>query len=83
LNEVQANLTTELKAKDFPTEDRPYQPHITLARRREAAHGGPPAGWPPSVEHVTVPMARLTLMHSRLSPRGPTYTPLFHAPIGS
>jgi 2'-5' RNA ligase len=83
LTKLQANLTTQLKASDFPTEDRPYRPHITLARRRETARGGPPAGWPPNVEHLTVPMTQLTLMHSRLSPRGPTYTPLFHASIGS
>jgi 2'-5' RNA ligase len=80
---LQANLTRELKTHQFPTEDRAYRPHITLARRRESAQGGPPAGWPPEIEHVRFPMARLTLMHSRLSPRGPTYTPLFHAPIGS
>jgi 2'-5' RNA ligase len=82
LTALHANLTRQLKTHDFPIEDRPYRPHITLARRRESAHGGPPAGWPPQVEHIKVPMTRLTLMHSRLSPRGPTYTPLLHAPLG-
>ncbi len=83
LTTLHANLARELEAHDLPTEGRPFRPHITLARRRESARGGPPAGWPPCVEHVSVPMTRLTLMHSRLSPRGPTYTPLAHADIGS
>jgi 2'-5' RNA ligase len=82
LTALQANLTKQLQAYAFPTEERPYRPHITLARRRESARGGAPSHWPPPVEHAPVPMTRLTLMHSRLSPRGPTYTPLFHAPIG-
>ena len=80
---LQANLTGQLKIHNFPTEDRPYRPHITLARRRESAHGGPPAGWPPHVEQRNIPMTTLTLMHSRLSPRGATYTALFHAHLGS
>jgi 2'-5' RNA ligase len=80
---LHANLTRGLQTRGFATEDRPYRPHITLARRRESARGGPPAGWPPQVEHAAVPMTRLTLMRSRLSPRGPTYAPLFHAPLGS
>jgi 2'-5' RNA ligase len=83
LTALHANLSDQLKAHAFPTEDRPYRPHITLARRRESARGGAPGGWPHPVEHTLVPMTQLTLMHSRLSPRGPTYTPLFQAPIGS
>jgi 2'-5' RNA ligase len=81
LTTLHANLTQQLKTHGFPTEDRPYRPHITLARRRESAHGGPPPGWPPQVKHTQIPMTTLTLMHSRLSPRGATYTPLFHAKL--
>lgn len=82
LTALHAQLTQQLKASEFPTEERPFRAHITLARRREVANGGPPVGWPPSVEHAIFPMTQLTLMHSRLSPRGPTYTPLGHFPIG-
>ncbi len=83
LNGLHANLALALHARGFAIEDRPYRPHITLARRRESAHGGPPDGWPPAVERLMVPMTQLTLMHSRLGPRGPSYTPLFHAQLGS
>jgi 2'-5' RNA ligase len=82
LSLLHTNLTRSLKAHAFPTEDRPFQAHITLARRRETAHGGPPVGWPPEVEHAAFKMNILSLVQSRLSPRGPTYTPLLHAPLG-
>jgi 2'-5' RNA ligase len=80
LANLHAALRRELKSKGFPTEDRPFAAHITLARRRERASGGPPDGWPPSVEPARFGLDALTLMQSRLSPRGPTYTPLqkFH-----
>jgi 2'-5' RNA ligase len=83
LSTLHAHLAEGLLAHGFPTEERPFRAHVTLARRREHAQGGPPSGWPPQVEHARFPLNELTLMHSRLSPRGPTYTPLFHFPIGS
>jgi 2'-5' RNA ligase len=81
LSALHANLTHQLKAAAFPTEDRPFRAHITLARRRETAHGGAPGGWPPEIEHERFKMDTLTLMQSRLSSRGPTYTPVFQVPI--
>jgi RNA 2',3'-cyclic 3'-phosphodiesterase len=71
-----------LRAAAFPVEDREFRAHITLARRREVATGGPPSGWPPSVEHAAFKLEQLTLMRSQLSPRGPTYTPLLQFPLG-
>jgi RNA 2',3'-cyclic 3'-phosphodiesterase len=82
LTNLEQHLVHELKAREFPTDERPFRAHITLARRRETAYGGPPPGWPPKVEHASFPIDQLTLMHSRLSPRGPTYTPVAHFPIG-
>ncbi len=74
-------LDNALRVAGFPTEDRPFRPHITLARRREQARGGAPVGWPPIVEPKTFNLDRLTLMQSRLSPRGPTYTEVFQFPF--
>jgi RNA 2',3'-cyclic 3'-phosphodiesterase len=75
---LQGRLDAGLRAAGFALEDRPFRPHITLARRREAASGGPPAGWPPTdLGRASIPIRQLTLMQSRLSPRGPTYTPVF------
>jgi len=81
LTALQTNLIEQLRAHRFPTEDRPFRAHITLARRRETARGGPPQTWPPQVDRAQFTMKQLTLMHSRLSPRGPTYTPVTHFPL--
>jgi 2'-5' RNA ligase len=79
---LQHRVDEGLRTQGFPTEERPFRAHITLARRREHASGGPPAGWPPIVEHASFTLNQLTLLQSRLSPRGPTYTPVFQFPIG-
>jgi 2'-5' RNA ligase len=83
LLELHLHLETGLRQGGFPTEDRPFRAHITLARRRETARGGAPIGWPPpEVEHAAFSLQVLTLMHSRLNPHGPTYTPVAKFPIG-
>jgi 2'-5' RNA ligase len=82
LQALRANLNVGLKQAGFDVEDRAYSPHITLARRRESAGGGPPPNWPPTHSlnnHFT--MDGLTLFESRLSPRGPTYSPLAEFPL--
>jgi 2'-5' RNA ligase len=81
---LQSRLEAGLRQADFPVEERAFRPHITLARRRETAHGGAPLGWPPILKAVdsTFSLEKLTLFQSRLSPRGPTYTPVFEFPIG-
>jgi 2'-5' RNA ligase len=81
LLDLHHHLDADLKHHGFPTEDREFRAHITLARRRESAHAGAPPGWPPTVEHAAFALEQLTLMQSRLSPRGPTYTPVFQFPL--
>ena len=84
LQALHAKLNVGLKQAGFDVEDREYSPHITLARRRESASGGPPPGWPPTQSlsnHFT--MHGLTLFESRLSPRGPTYIQLAEFPLGA
>jgi 2'-5' RNA ligase len=78
---LQRRLDAGLRKHGFPTEDRPFRAHITLARRRESAQGGPPAAWPREVEHAPFSLTQLTLMQSHLSSRGPTYTPVFQFPL--
>ncbi len=81
---LHAALADRLRAAAFPVEDRPFQAHITLARRRERAPGRSPAPWPPPhVRSAAIPLEALTLFQSRLSPRGATYLPLGHWPLGS
>jgi 2'-5' RNA ligase len=82
LSTLQADLDARLRAAGFALEDRPYRPHITLARRRQNARGGPPPGWPPSQPpRASFPLHELTLFQSRLSPRGATYLPLARFPL--
>jgi 2'-5' RNA ligase len=84
LHTLQSSLTAGLKQAGFAVEERAFNPHITLARRRESARGGAPPGWPPT-HSLTVgsafQMRELTLFESRLSPRGPTYISLAHFPL--
>ena len=79
---LQRALDLALRDRGFPTEEREFRPHVTLARRRETARGGPPHGWPTPVKAATFPLDSLTLMQSRLSSQGATYIPLAHFPIG-
>ncbi len=76
-------LTERLRDAGFPVEDRPLQPHITLARRRERGPGGSPVPWPPpeAPTSATIPLDQLILFQSRLSPRGATYVPLGQFPL--
>jgi RNA 2',3'-cyclic 3'-phosphodiesterase len=83
LRALQARLDAALRENGFALEDRPFSPHVTLARRRESASSGTPPGWPPAggVKHTPFPIEHLTLFESRLSPRGATYVSLFEFPL--
>jgi 2'-5' RNA ligase len=71
----------------YPTEDRPFSPHLTLGRvRREARRadiqrlGELIANFPaPTAQHWQV--TGVSLIRSELKPTGAVYTPLFHAPL--
>ena len=77
-------ISARLARLGIPEEGRPYNPHLTLARVRE------PAGLRSArvLEGLTgralgtVHIDAITLFHSRLSPKGPTYTPLQRIPMG-
>jgi len=80
-SEAVAALETEISGRlaqvGVPRESRPFTPHVTLARVREAAGLRASA----VLADVAPPAARgridaITLFASRLSPRGPTYTAL-------
>ena len=82
LRELQENLARRLMENGFAVEDREFNPHITLARRRQTARGGAPSGWPPDIERKRFAMRELTLFESRLSPRGATYVAVGRWPLG-
>src|SRR5579859_2772237 len=87
LNGLFHRLEHELKECCFTPEGRRFSPHITLARIRPDATGQQQeqvatefasARTRPLVDG-TIPVDRLTVMRSDLSPVGPRYTPLFQA----
>jgi len=53
LVDLQRRLSTDLQTAGTSLEARPYQPHITLARRRDTAAPGAPVPWPPA--HIPRP----------------------------
>ncbi len=81
LSELQRELAERIAAIGIPLEDRPFHPHLTLARWRESrpadrerALAAAPLG---AVARACVDGA--TLYQSRLSPAGPSYTALARA----
>jgi 2'-5' RNA ligase len=78
LQHLQADLDAGLRQAGFSLEERPFRPHITLARRRDTARSGAPPGWPPDTQlgSRAFETRHLTLFESRLSPRGATYVPV-------
>ena len=81
LTDVQREIAQRVRALGIALEDRPFQPHLTLARWRD--------GRPSDRERVLSVQARgaiarslvdhATLYQSRLSSAGPRYTVLAHA----
>ncbi|HEY3158648.1 MAG TPA: RNA 2',3'-cyclic phosphodiesterase [Vicinamibacterales bacterium] len=77
-------ISAGLARLGIPEEERPYRPHLTLARVREAA-GLRTARLLEGLTDRTLGTVRIdaiTLFQSKLSPKGPTYTPLLRIPVG-
>jgi len=80
---VEREITARLTPLGIPEEDRAYRPHLTLARVRD------PAGLKSTrlVDGLTdrrigtTHIDTITLFQSKLSPKGPTYTPLLRTPL--
>jgi len=78
LVDVERHVSTVLARLGIAAEARPYAPHLTLARARDAA-GLRTAALLEGVSGAilgTTRVAAITLFESRLSPKGPTYVPL-------
>lgn len=78
-----------LASGGFPSEGRPFSPHITLARTRDGISPGDRQGLGMTLQCVRAardvsgefPVERLTVMRSDLSRAGPRYTPLAQYPL--
>jgi len=68
-----------MRALGFPAEARPFAPHLTLARIKQAQED-PWLDFLKELQRVAWPAVtvdRVTLWRSVLGPGGPSYTPLF------
>src|SRR5439155_1260078 len=67
----------------FECEDRPYAPHLTLARVREAGGLRPIPLFEGLAEQSigTTKVDAITLFQSKLSPKGPTYVAMQRTPL--
>jgi 2'-5' RNA ligase len=82
---IEREVSSRLVRLGVSREDRPYSPHLTLARVREPA-GLRTAGLLEGLTDQTLGTTRIdaiTLFQSKLSPKGPTYTPLVRIPCTS
>jgi RNA 2',3'-cyclic 3'-phosphodiesterase len=77
--DLQAAVAARLAGAGVVPDSRPFRPHLTLARWRDRCRGGCPVFSESSDAVARVTVVRATLFQSRLSPAGPTYTPLAHA----
>lgn len=82
LGDIARAVEDALEPLGFPREERAFRAHVTLARIKDRLPGGAEktlaeelrAGGTRAVSRVRVD--RVHLMASKLSPKGPTYTPL-------
>jgi RNA 2',3'-cyclic 3'-phosphodiesterase len=85
LASLQAAVAGRLEHVEFRREARPFSPHLTLGRFKDGGR---------QVDRDRIASTRLepvgactidhvTLYRSRLSPRGPTYTPLVLTPLAA
>jgi len=75
---VEREVTARLAEVDVPPEDRPYSPHLTLGRVKEAGGLKAVALFRELEDTVlgTTSVQAITLFESRVSSKGPTYVPL-------
>jgi 2'-5' RNA ligase len=79
LARLAARVTAELRGRALRFDDRPFAPHLTLARVHEEASGPEARTVAAAVDEVVVPdlrtrVDRIAVVESVLSPRGPRYT---------
>jgi 2'-5' RNA ligase len=84
VRELQENMENALSGAGFTREDRPFHPHITVGRARGVL---PPAWGDRFVRALSgrrfgeVPVPKVTLYESRLSPGGAVYTVVRDFPL--
>jgi 2'-5' RNA ligase len=83
LLELERHVTERLTPVGVTPEDRPYSPHLTLARVREAGGMRASTLFDGIAERALgdTRVDAITLFESKLSPKGPTYVRLLQSPL--
>jgi 2'-5' RNA ligase len=84
---VAGALLDELRSRELTFDDRPFAPHLTLARLRPEASGPEARTVSAAVDALAVPelrtrVDRIAVVESVLSPKGPRYTVRAELPLG-
>lgn len=78
LAHLAASVSRQVMARSFVLEDRPFAPHLTLARVRAEASGPESRTIAAAIDALRVPdlvtrVDRIAVVESTLSPHGPRY----------
>ncbi len=77
-------LEDALRRDGFAPEERPFKPHVTIARARQrsGAEIKPPT-WLRNWSGGSLDVNEMILYHSRLSPQGAVHTPLYRVDLSA
>ncbi len=89
LEKLQRSLNLATARLGYPSEDRPFSPHLTLGRVSPHASSDALAALHNALENTqmqrmeTVHITEICLLKSDLRPTGAVYSPLLRAPLGA
>jgi 2'-5' RNA ligase len=70
---LKAGIDAALEPVGWAPEERPFKPHLTLGRVKDARQLGQPAQ-PETIDPLPIPVTAFHLLQSDLKPQGPIYT---------
>jgi 2'-5' RNA ligase len=87
LSALARSITEELRRREIAFDDRPFAPHLTLARVRPEASAPEGRTIATALDALAIPelrtrVDRIEVVESVLSPKGPRYTARAEAPLG-
>lgn len=89
LSGIQNTLEQHLAGLGFSPENRPFSPHLTLARVRDEASAADKQRLGQAIASTacdsdcSISVKQVSLIKSQLTPSGPVYTVLFSSPLGN